>query len=50
MHSSRHVIIRILSSQLRIQLHQHLFAEGLLDLHPLLSINIDSRLKDDLSD
>jgi hypothetical protein len=50
MHSSRHVIIRIISSQLRIRLHQCLFAEGLLDLHPGLSINIDTRLKDDLSD
>jgi hypothetical protein len=26
------------------------FDEGLLDLHPRLSINIDTRLKDDLSD
>jgi len=50
MHSRRHVIIRILSSQLRIRLHQCLFAEGLLDLHPRLSINIDTRLKDHLSD
>jgi hypothetical protein len=50
MHSNRHVIIRILSSQLRIRLRQCLFAEGLLDLHPRLSINIDTRLKDDLSD
>jgi hypothetical protein len=25
-------------------------AEGLLDLHPRLSIHIDTRLKDDLSD
>jgi len=50
MHSSRHVIIRILSSQLRIRLHQCLFAEGLLDLHPRFSINIDTGLKDDLSD
>lgn len=45
-----HVIIRMISSQLRIRLHQCLFAKGLLDLHPRLSINIDSRLKDDLSD
>jgi hypothetical protein len=42
MHSSRHVIIIILSSQLRIRLHQCLFAEGLLDLHPRLSIHIDT--------
>jgi hypothetical protein len=50
MHSSKHVIIRIISSQLCIRLHQCLFPEGLLDLHPRLSINIDTRLKDDLSD
>jgi hypothetical protein len=33
-----------------VGLHQSLFAEGLLDLHPRLSINIDSRLDDDLSE
>jgi hypothetical protein len=50
MYRSKHILIGLISSQLRIGLHQHLFAKGQLDLHPTLSINIDSRLEDDLSE
>jgi len=49
MHRNRHILIRILSPQLRIWLQQSLFAEGLFHLHPRLSINIDTGLQDDLS-
>jgi hypothetical protein len=49
MHRSWYILIRILSPQLRIQLQQSLFAEGLFHLHPRLSIYIDTGLQDDLS-
>jgi hypothetical protein len=51
-HSSRwgHLIIGVISPQLRIGLHQCLLADGLLDFHLRFSSDIDSRLKNNLSE
>jgi len=45
-----HLIIGVISPQLRIGLHQGLLADGLLDLHLRFASDIDSRLKDNLSE
>jgi hypothetical protein len=47
-HGSRDIIIRIISLQLGIGLHQSLLADRILNLHLRLSSNIDAGLKGDL--
>jgi hypothetical protein len=50
-HSSRwgHLIIGVISLQLCIRLHQCLLADRLLDFHLRFAIDIDARLKNNLS-
>jgi len=43
------IIISIVSPQLGIRLHQHLLANGILDLHLRLSSYTDTWLQNDLS-
>jgi len=47
-HGSRDIIIRIISPQLGIGLHQSLLADRILNLHLRLSSNTDAGLKNNL--
>jgi hypothetical protein len=47
-HGSKHIVIRIISLQLCIGLHQSLLADRILNLHLWLSSNTDARLKNNL--